>query len=86
MAQANPPLSSARRFVAGRPGAAISGQNDISRKLHQLHSLLSGQFAVDGDWLGEMTPTHRENIMWLATDLVVSIQESFSQMLEANHG
>lgn len=44
-------------------------RNTLENKLTQLNSLLMCCYGVGQEWFEEIGTTHRDNIMWLASDL-----------------
>jgi hypothetical protein len=54
--------------------------NDVDRHLAQLNSLLACSYGFGQEWMEEMGKDHRDNLMWLASDLGRSVEDRFSQL------
>lgn len=55
------------------PFSDWSAQSAAGNKLAQLRSLLMASYGVGQEWLEDIGPIHRDNILWLASDLAEEI-------------
>ncbi|MDO9002840.1 MAG: hypothetical protein Q7V20_05245 [Aquabacterium sp.] len=59
------------------PGDAV-GHRDIHEQLHtklaQLTSLLTCSYGVGAEWMETIGKGHRDNILWLASDVAAEVQ------------
>jgi len=52
----------------------------LENKLFQLQSLLSCCYGEGSEWLDEVGPRHRDNIMWIAADLAEDAVQLFQRV------
>lgn len=77
----------ADQIIAGRNTPASHDANHqpdasdiLENKLTQLQSLLSCCYGDEGEWFEAIGPRHRDNIMWIATDLADEAKQLFQRM------
>ena len=65
------------------PGDAVE-HRDIHEQLHtklaQLTSLLTCSYGVGAEWMDEIGKGHRDNILWLASDVANEVQGLVEQL------
>jgi len=65
--------TSAPSSPAPQAGSWREGFDRADEKLTQLRSLLLGCYGVGAEWFEAIGSNHRENLLWLASDLAEDI-------------
>lgn len=60
-------------------------RDDLDRRLTQLNALLFSCYGFGQQWLDEMGPELRDELMWMASDLAKEIQRKFEQLCGKEH-
>lgn len=75
----------ADRIMSRGPGrkssnaSAQTASDVLENKLEQLHTLLWCCYGAGDSWFEDAGEVHRENLMWLASDLVRETRELYQE-------
>jgi len=59
---------------------------EMDNQLTKLNSLLMCMYGVGADWLEQVGPTHRDNLLWIASDLAQDCARLWESQQGAHHG
>ncbi|WP_256219292.1 hypothetical protein [Variovorax sp. 770b2] len=60
--------------------SAQTASDVLENKLEQLHTLLWCCYGSDDGWFEEVGPAHRENLVWLASDLAQDAKALYQEV------
>jgi len=72
-------------MLSNEAGLVLDASDILENKLTQLQSLLSCCYGGGGEWFDAIGAAHRDNIMWIASDLATELTRLSQEILKGNH-